>query len=653
MSGNPAPSRTTDFGYRRVSAEQKKGLVRAVFDSVAPRYDVMNDLMSLGVHRVWKRIFVSALDPRPNRELLDLAGGTGDVSFQWLERGGGKVLLTDINASMLKVARDRGTNRGWVGEVDFVVADAERLPLSDRLFDRVSIAFGLRNCTDKEAVLAEARRVLRPGGRFMCLEFSRLQVVAAMRPVRCLVVSGVTAARAFRGQGRGELPLSGREHSHVPRPGGARRDDGPGGVRESGGSQPFRRDRGDPFGLAAVSQVAEKRVLLIIAGGIAAFKALELIRMLRGEGCGVTCVLTAAGAQFVTPLSLQALSEFKVYTDLFSLTDESEMGHIQLSRSADLVVVAPATADILARMASGIADDLATTLLLATDKPVLAAPAMNVRMWHHAATQANMRVLASRGVRVIGPNEGVMACNEYGPGRLAEPPEILAAIEAMLLPGTDLLAGRHAVVTSGPTHEPIDPVRYIANRSSGRQGHAIAAALATLGARVTLVSGPVSVADPPGVSVQRVETAREMLDRCVEALPADVAVCAAAVADWRVVRETAGKIKKVPGAPPPSLELVPNPDILATLSRPGPERPCLVIGFAAETDDLMANAAAKRVRKGCDWIVANDVSPASGNMGGEKNTVHLITEAGVEDWPRLSKEKVARRLAVRIAEALA
>jgi phosphopantothenoylcysteine decarboxylase/phosphopantothenate--cysteine ligase len=394
-----------------------------------------------------------------------------------------------------------------------------------------------------------------------------------------------------------------------------------------------------------------KRVLLIVSGGIAAYKVLELIRLLRGAGCGVSCVLTEAGAQFVTPLSLQALSESKVYTDLFSLTDESEMGHIQLSRSADLVVVAPASADILAKMAGGLAGDLASTLLLATDKPVLVAPAMNVRMWLHAATKANIALLTARGIQVVGPDEGAMACNEFGPGRLAEPPAILAAIEALLMPSRPL-AGRHALVTSGPTHEPIDPVRYIANRSSGRQGHAIAAALAELGARVTLVSGPVSVPDPVGVATTHVESAQQMLDACQAALPADVAIFAAAVADWRVAGAATGKIKKVPGAAPPALALVANPDILATIAERGPRRPRLVIGFAAETDDLMANAQAKRERKNADWIVANDVSPATGIMGGEENVVHLITAEGVEDWPRLPKQDVARRLAVRIATAL-
>lgn len=397
-----------------------------------------------------------------------------------------------------------------------------------------------------------------------------------------------------------------------------------------------------------MSGLSGKRILLIISGGIAAFKALELIRLLRRAGCGVTCLLTEGGAQFVTPLSLQALSESKVYSDLFSLTDESEMGHIQLSRSADLLVVVPASANILAKMAAGMADDLASTVLLATDKPVLVAPAMNVRMWLHPATQANLRVLGQRGVQVVGPDEGAMACNEFGPGRLSERPVVLAAIEA-LLSAPRPLAGRHALVTSGPTHEPIDPVRYIANRSSGKQGHAIAAALAHLGARVTLVSGPVSVPDPAGVTMRRVETANEMLDACQSALPADIAVFAAAVADWRVANAADAKIKKQPGAAAPSLDLVPNPDILATIAADGPLRPRLVVGFAAETNDLMANAQAKRTRKNADWIVANDVSPATGIMGGDENAVHIITAQGVEDWPRVSKDAVAHRLADRIA----
>jgi phosphopantothenoylcysteine decarboxylase/phosphopantothenate--cysteine ligase len=394
-----------------------------------------------------------------------------------------------------------------------------------------------------------------------------------------------------------------------------------------------------------------KRVLLIISGGIAAYKALELIRLLRRHGCGVTCVLTENGGQFVTPLSLQALSESKVYSELFSLTDESEMGHIQLSRAADLLVVAPATANILAKMAAGLADDLASTVLLATDKPVLVAPAMNVRMWLHPATRANMAALEQRGVHVVQPNEGPMACNEFGPGRLAEPPEILAAIEMILAPVSGPLNGRHALVTSGPTHEPIDPVRYIANRSSGRQGHAIAAALAELGARVTLVCGPVTVPDPAGVTVRHIESAREMLDACQSALPADIAVFAAAVADWRVEQTSSGKIKKQPGAAPPSLNLVQNPDVLATIAAAGPNRPRLVVGFAAETDDLMANAQGKLLRKNADWIVANDVSPETGIMGGAENAVHIVSVAGIETWPRLAKDDVARRLAERIADA--
>lgn len=392
-------------------------------------------------------------------------------------------------------------------------------------------------------------------------------------------------------------------------------------------------------------------VLLIISGGIAAYKSLELIRLLRGHEHTVSCILTANGAQFVTPLSLQALSESKVYTDLFSLTDESEMGHIQLSRSADLLVVAPASADMLAKMAAGLADDLASTVLLATDKPVLAAPAMNVRMWLHPATQDNVARLGARGVRFVGPEEGAMACNEFGPGRLAEPPAILAAIEAFF-DAPKPLSGRHVLVTSGPTHEPIDPVRYIANRSSGRQGHAIAAAVAALGARVTLVSGPVSVAAPAGVTLHRVETAAQMLDACRAALPADAAIFAAAVADWRVANAAGGKIKKVPGSPPPALELIPNPDILATIAAKGPLRPKLIVGFAAETADLMENAQSKRIRKNADWIVANDVSPETGIMGGEENVVHVITADGIEHWPRMAKDAVARRLAARIAAAL-
>ncbi|MBP2300445.1 bifunctional phosphopantothenoylcysteine decarboxylase/phosphopantothenate--cysteine ligase CoaBC [Azospirillum picis] len=396
-----------------------------------------------------------------------------------------------------------------------------------------------------------------------------------------------------------------------------------------------------------------RRVLLVIAGGIAAYKSLDLIRRLRERGVTVRAVLTEAGARFVTPLSVQALTEGTVYQDLWSLTDESEMGHIRLSREADLVVVAPATANLLARMAAGMADDLAATVLLATDKPVLVAPAMNVRMWQHAATRANMALLESRGVRRVGPNDGVMACNEYGPGRMAEPMEIVDAVAAFFAEqaegeGPQPLAGRHALVTSGPTHEPIDPVRYIANRSSGKQGHAIAAALARLGAAVTLVSGPTRQPDPAGCRVVHVETAREMLAACEAALPADVAVCAAAVADWRVAAEADRKLKK-DGSGPPALALTENPDILATLSQAGPRRPALVVGFAAETGDVLAYAAAKRARKGCDWIVANDVSPGTGTFGGSDNTVHLIRADGSDSWPTMSKEAVAARLAEAIA----
>ena len=396
-----------------------------------------------------------------------------------------------------------------------------------------------------------------------------------------------------------------------------------------------------------------KRILLVIAGGIAAFKSQELVRALRKRDAAVRCVLTEAGAKFVTPMALQALTEDKVYTDLFSLTDESEMGHIQLSRDADLLVVAPATANILARMAAGLADDLATTVLLATDKPVLAAPAMNVRMWTHAATRANVETLRDRGVHFVGPNDGVMACNEYGPGRMSEPEEIVAAIEGLLTtekpPLEKPMAGKSALVTSGPTREAIDPVRYISNHSSGKQGHAIAAALAQLGAEVTLVSGPVSVPDPAGVKVVKIDSADQMLAACLAAGKVDVAVCAAAVADWKMAKPASAKIKKKPGAAPPALELTPNPDILATLSKRGPSRPALVVGFAAETENLVANAIEKRSRKGCDWIVANDVSPATGTFGGERNTVHLITAEGVQAWPTLPKDKVAMQLAGAIA----
>ena len=389
-----------------------------------------------------------------------------------------------------------------------------------------------------------------------------------------------------------------------------------------------------------------RRILLIISGGIAAYKALDLIRRLRERGARVRCILTAGAQQFITPLSAAALSGEKAYSDLFSLTDESEMGHLRLAQESDLLVVAPASADILAKMAGGLADDLAATALLATDKPILVAPAMNFRMWEHKATQENLARLASRGVKQVGPNAGPLAENESGMGRMAEPLEIVAAIEKIFVADA-ALSGRRALVTSGPTQEPIDPVRYIANRSSGRQGHAIAAALARLGADCVLVSGPTNEPDPPGVKVVRVETAREMLAACEAALPADIAVCAAAVADWRA--EAAGsKLKKKAGAVP-TLKLVENPDILATLSKAGNRRPKLVVGFAAETENVVANAQAKRAKKGCDWILANDVSPASGVFGGESNTIHLVNESGVEDWPAMTKRDVGDRLARRIA----
>lgn len=401
--------------------------------------------------------------------------------------------------------------------------------------------------------------------------------------------------------------------------------------------------------------LAGRRILLILAGGIAAYKSLELIRRLRERGCAVRCVMTRAAQEFVTPLSVAALAEDKVYTELFSLTDESEMGHIRLSREADLVVVAPATADLLARMAAGLADDLAATVLLATDKPVLVAPAMNVRMWQHPATVANVAVLVARGIAVVGPNTGDMACGEFGPGRMADPCEIVAAIAARLGatdPTGSPLAGRRALVTSGPTREPIDPVRYLTNRSSGRQGHAIAAALAELGAATTLVTGPTALADPVGVTVVHVETACEMLAACEAALPVAIAVCAAAVSDWKVAVPAEHKIKKDKSAPPPPLMLVENPDILARLSRHPTDRPRLVIGFAAETEHLVENAVAKRARKGCDWIVANDVGPGTGTFGGTHNTVQLIRGDGVEAWPALRKDEIARRLAEAVACAL-
>jgi phosphopantothenoylcysteine decarboxylase/phosphopantothenate--cysteine ligase len=396
-----------------------------------------------------------------------------------------------------------------------------------------------------------------------------------------------------------------------------------------------------------------KRILLVIGGGIAAYKSLELIRQLQDRGATARCVMTAGAQQFVTPLSAAALSGDKVFTELFSLTDEADMGHIRLSREADLVVVAPATADLMARMAAGIADDLATTVLLATDKPVLVAPAMNTMMWDHAATRRNAARLIADGIAMVGPDAGDLACGEVGSGRMSQPADIVAAIEARLAdPGARLLAGRHALITSGPTHEPIDPVRYIANRSSGKQGHAIAAACARLGARVTLVSGPVALADPAGVEVIRVETARDMLSACESALPADVAVCAAAVADWRVAQAADSKMKKNGGGLP-DLALAENPDILATLSARNDRRPALVVGFAAETGDVVPYAQAKLAKKGCDWIVANDVSEGTGTFGGDDNSVHLVTASSAEAWPRMAKQQVAERLAREIAGFLA
>ena len=395
-----------------------------------------------------------------------------------------------------------------------------------------------------------------------------------------------------------------------------------------------------------------KSILLIIGGGIAAYKSLLLIRLLREAGVKVRPVLTKAGAEFVTPLSVSALAGEKLNEALFDLNDEAEMGHIQLSRAADLVVVAPATADLLAKMAHGIANDLASTLLLATDKPVLIAPAMNVRMWLHPATQRNLAQLAADGIHRIGPDEGDMACGEFGPGRLAEPAEIFSAIATLL--GNGPLKGKRILVTSGPTHEPIDPVRYIANRSSGAQGTAIAAALAALGAQVEFITGPASVPPPLGVNVVKVETAAEMLAAVENAakIGLDAAICAAAVADWRMAEQTSSKIKKTESGALPALQFTENPDILKTIANWGKNRPRLVVGFAAETDDVVRHASEKRLRKGCDWIIANDVRPETGIMGGDENAVTLITAAGAETWPRAAKAEVARRLAARIADAL-
>jgi len=409
----------------------------------------------------------------------------------------------------------------------------------------------------------------------------------------------------------------------------------------------------------AAFHVKQQRILLIIGGGIAAYKCLDLVRRLREEGAVVRAVMTRAATEFVTPLSVAALTNERVFTDLFDLNEEREIGHIRLSREADLIIVAPATADLLAKMAGGHADDLASTVLMATDKPVLTAPAMNPRMWLHPATQRNVALLKGDGVRFVGPDTGEMAeRDEAGPGRLAEVAEIIAAAHTFLSEGrpvtrlrsTHPLAGRHVLVTSGPTHEPIDPVRYIANRSSGKQGHAIAAAAARLGARVTLISGPVALADPPGAQVVRIETAEEMLAAAQRNLPADIAVFAAAVADWRTAAAPRDKMKKT--GERRALELIENLDILATIGKSGDRRPPLVIGFAAETRDVAAYATKKRQEKGADWIVANDVSPDTGVLGGANNTVHLVTAEGVEDWPTMPKEDVAERLILRAAEFL-
>jgi phosphopantothenoylcysteine decarboxylase/phosphopantothenate--cysteine ligase len=393
-----------------------------------------------------------------------------------------------------------------------------------------------------------------------------------------------------------------------------------------------------------------RRILLIISGGIAAYKSLELIRRLRDRGAAVRCVMTRAAAEFVTPLSVASLSEDKVYSELFSLTDESEMGHIRLSREADLLVVAPASADLMARMAAGMAGDLAATTLLASDKPILIAPAMNAMMWAHPATRANLATLAARGVRRVGPNAGDLACGEVGSGRMAEPLEIVAAIETCL--GDDQrLAGRRALVTSGPTREAIDPVRYLTNHSSGKQGHAIAAALAALGAETILVSGPTQEPTPAGVRLVAIESARDMLAATEANLPVDVAVMAAAVSDWRVETEAAQKLKK-DGKVPPLLRLTENPDILSTVAHRSNDRPALVIGFAAETENVVGNAIAKRQRKACDWILANDVSAGTGTFGGDSNTIHLVDADGIEAWPAMTKQEVAARLAARIAATL-
>jgi phosphopantothenoylcysteine decarboxylase / phosphopantothenate---cysteine ligase len=395
-----------------------------------------------------------------------------------------------------------------------------------------------------------------------------------------------------------------------------------------------------------------RSILLIIGGGIAAYKSLELIRLLKAKGIAVRCIMTKAAEQFVTPLSVAALSGEKIYSDLFSLTDETEMGHIELSRSADLVVVAPATADLLAKMATGLANDLASTTLLATDKRVLVAPSMNVRMWHHAATQRNIRILSNDGVVMVGPNEGDMACGEFGLGRMAEPLEIIAAIDAALSPQPKPLAGKHVLITAGPTREAIDPVRYISNHSSGKQGYAIAEAAVALGAQVTLVSGPVNLPLPPGAGVMPVTTADEMLQAVVHSLPADIAIFTAAVADWKVAKAAGEKIKKKDDGSLPSLSFAENPDILKTIARRKAGRPRLVVGFAAETENVIAHAKAKLAKKGCDLIVANDVSREGGVFGGDKNTVHVINAEGVESWEPMSKQAVGLKLMQKLAGLL-
>ncbi len=396
-----------------------------------------------------------------------------------------------------------------------------------------------------------------------------------------------------------------------------------------------------------------RSILLIIGGGIAAYKSLELIRECARRHIQVRAILTKAGCEFVTPLSVSSLSGEKAFIELFDLTDEAEMGHIQLSRSADLVVVAPATADLMAKAANGFANDLASTALLATDKPVMMAPAMNVRMWDHAATQRNVEQLIADGVTMVGPDEGDMACGEFGPGRMAEPHNIADAIETFFINNSNsVLRDVPALVTAGPTHEPLDPVRYLANRSSGKQGYAIACALRDLGAKVTLVSGPTNIPSPIGIETIRVETARQMMEASEAALPATIAVCCAAVADYRPEIETEHKIKKERGGLS-AISLAENPDILKALSRHKTKRPDLVVGFAAETDDVLAHADAKRERKGCDWIVANDVRPGTGTMGGDRNTVTILSDEGDETWPDMPKDDVARKLANKIADVIA